>query len=156
MSNPVLGRFAAAATATAVLVGGLSGTAQAAGYPHITAAQAKAALPSSKQLPGGVKRVGSVRTAPRSYALLCTTKPVKVPLPGGAITDVYYSNDASPDSGNVLVYEVGIITFATTAQANAGAARMGKATKACPKAGHVTESGFPATVTRSLVTKTQS
>jgi hypothetical protein len=137
-------------------MGALASSAQAASYPHITAAQAKSALPSSTLLPGGVKRIGAVRSAAKSYAELCAGKPTKVTLPGGAINVVDYGTSVQADSPKYLQYEIGVVTFATTAQAKAGAAKMAKVDKACPKVVKKTDSGVPEVITRTLFTKAVS
>lgn len=149
-------RLLATGAAATVLVGGLAGTADAASYPLVTAAQAKAALPPSKSLPGGVKIVGSVRSAPRSVADLCATVTVKVPLAGGQISVADYASKAGLGSPAYLTYEVGVVNFGTPAEAVAGAAKMAKADKACVKTKTRTEDGVPEVITRTLIAKAAS
>lgn len=149
-------RLAASGLAASVLVGSLAGTASAATYPHITLAKAKSALPPSKSLPGGVKLEGSVKTAGKTFGVVCTTKPVKVPLAGGSVAIADYSNGADILSSKYLAYEVSVVVFGTPAQATAGAAKLTKAEKACPKTSTSDAEGVPETITRTLLTKAAS
>jgi hypothetical protein len=149
-------RLAASGVAAALLVGGVAAQAEAAGYPHVTLAKAKAALPPSTSLPGNVKREGSVTTAPRSYAVICTTKAKKVVLTGGSIAIADYKSAAPPNSDAYQEYEISVVAFETTAQAQAAVAKLNAVEKACPKTGQVDEGGVPVAVTRTLSTKASS
>jgi hypothetical protein len=151
-----LARLAASGAAATVLVGGLAQGAQAATYPHLTLAKAKTALPTSKSLPGGVKLVGKVRTAPRTYGVPCPTKPAKVVLPGGSVVAADYGNGTEIDSPKYLAYNVSIVTFSTAKQATAAAGLLAKAAKACPKTATVTEGGVSEKITRTLRVKASS
>ncbi len=129
----VLRRLAVTGAAASVLVSGFAAEAQAASYPHISLAKAKAALPTSKSLPGHVKLEGKVRTANRTYGDICTTKPTKILMPGGSVVIADYSNGKTLASPDYLSYEVAVAVFATSAQATAAGAKLTKAEKVCPK-----------------------
>jgi hypothetical protein len=157
VARHTVSRLAVTGVAASLLVGGAATQASAAAaYPHVTLAKAKTALPTSKSLPGGVKLVGKVRSAGRTYGEPCTTKPKKVPLAGGSVVIADYGNSASPVSPKYQQYEVSVVVFATAAQAKAGLAKLNAAEKVCPKTGTVTESGIPVQVTRTVSVKATS
>jgi hypothetical protein len=151
-----LARVTVSGAAAALLVGGLATGAQAATYPHLTLAKAKTALPTSKSLPGGVKLVGKVRTAGRTYGDLCPTVEKHIPLPGGSVVIADYSNGLSITSPNYLAYEVSVVVFASSSQAKSGVAALTKAEKACPKTADRTVKGVPEHISRTLLTKATS
>lgn len=151
-----LARLAASGAAATVLVGGVAQGAQAATYPHLSLAKAKTAIPTSKSLPGGVKLVGKVRTAPRTYGIPCPTKPAKVTLPGGSVAAADYGNGAQIDSPKYLAYNVSVVSFGTTAQATAGLALLTKAAKACPSSATHTEGALTEKIVRTLRVKATS
>jgi hypothetical protein len=149
-------RLAASGVAAAVLVGGTATGAQAASYPHVTLGKAKLALPTAKSLPGGVKLIGKVRSAGKTFAAPCVTKPADVPLAGGSVVIADYDNRTDILSPKYLSYEVSTVVFATAAQAKAGAAKVTKADKVCPKTATRMVNGVPETISRTLLTKATS
>jgi hypothetical protein len=150
-------RVAASGVAAAVLVGGTAANAQAAAsYPTVTLAKAKLALPTSKSLPGGVKLVGKVRSAGKTFAAPCVTKPANVPLAGGSVVIADYDNHTDILSPKYLSYEVSTVVFGTAAEAKAGAAKLTKAEKVCPKTASRKVEGVPETISRTLLTKATS
>src|ERR1700712_1094449 len=152
----VLTHLTVSGATAALLVGGLATGAQAASYPHVTLAKAKTALPTSKSLPGGVKLVGKVRTAGLTYGDLCPTASKHIPLPGGSVAIADYGNGAKINAPKYLSYPVSVVAFGTSSEAAAGAAKLAKGEKACPKVADRTIGGVPAHITRTLLTKAAS
>jgi hypothetical protein len=154
MSAPrryALRSLAASTVAASLLVGGLATSAQAATTPSI--AQAKATLPASKLVPGSVKIAGPVQATTKAISIPCLTKPKTYTLDGHTVGASYLGKEKSTLSPKYLQWGVTVIFFSSAAKANAAAATLNAAEKACPKTSTRTVKGANETWARSLGAK---